>query len=63
LICWKYTEEVERIDLTKGQSTEKIHILVQDLGLKRNRKKVAKIQEKPAEELADMYQSDDKEEL
>jgi len=35
LVCFKNGEEVERVDLTQGQSTEKLHVMVQDRGLKK----------------------------
>lgn len=35
LVCFKYDEEVERVDLAMGQSTEKLHVMIQDRGLKK----------------------------
>jgi len=35
LVCFKLDKAVEHVDLTKGQSTEKLHVMVQDLGIKK----------------------------
>jgi len=46
LICWRGEKEVEKVDLTLGQTTDQLHTLMQERGFK---KKEAK--EEPKEEL------------
>jgi len=38
LVCWRNEVEVERVDLTQGQTTEQLHTLVQDRGFQKKAK-------------------------